>query len=235
MPSGAAWAGVLVGAAMITAPLAPGPTLVPAGVGTVPPAAFPAVPVRGEARPEIDLLGAAPEPAPPTPPPTPPQPSPPVRLHLPTLGVEATVTPVDTDADRGVAIPDDPAVVGWWRRGAAPGSAAGSVVLVGHVDTRVAGPGALFRAAALRPGDRIVLGTRSPAAGSPAAGSPASGSADAGYVVAAVRHYPKAELPAEVFATAGPPRLVLVTCGGAFDLRTRQYADNVVVYAVPEG
>lgn len=226
VPSGAAWAGVLVGAAMITTPLAPGPTLVPAGVGTVPPSASPAVPVRSEARPGIDPLGVAPEPAPPTPP----QPAPPVRLHLPTLGVEAPVTPVDTDAERGIAIPDDPAVVGWWRGGAVPGSAAGSVVLVGHVDTRVAGPGALFRAASLRPGDRIVLGTESASVG-----RPASGSTDAGYVVAAVRHYPKAELPAEVFATAGPPRLVLVTCGGKFDPRTRHYADNVVVYAVPEG
>jgi hypothetical protein len=214
VPAGAAWAVVLVGAAMIAAPIAPVPTLVPAGVGVVPAAA----PVRADEHPVVDLLGvtAGPSPPPPSPPPPPP---PPVRLHLPALGVDAAVTPVDTGGDGGLVIPDDPEVVGWWRGGAAPGSAAGSVVLVGHVDTRTAGPGALFRAAALRPGDRVVLGTDT---------------GDAGYAVAAVRHYPKAQLPTEVFATAGTPRLVLVTCGGAFDRRTGHYADNVVVYAVPE-
>jgi hypothetical protein len=40
-------------------------------------------------------------------------------------------------------------------------------------------------------------------------------------------------LPPEVFAVGGPPRLVLITCGGAFDRRTRNYADNVVVVAEP--
>jgi hypothetical protein len=40
-------------------------------------------------------------------------------------------------------------------------------------------------------------------------------------------------LPPEVFAVGGPPRLVLITCGGAFDRRTRNYADNVVVFAEP--
>lgn len=215
----AAWAGVLVGAAMIAAPFAPGPTLTPAGVGAVPAA----LPVRVDTRPGLDLLRDVQPPPPPqvapTRPPPPRVPRPPVRLHLPVLDVDAAVTPVDVDADGGLAIPDDPAVVGWWRGGAPPGSAVGSVVLVGHVDTRTAGPGALFRAATLRPGDRVVLDTDS---------------GDAGYVVAAVRHYPKAQLPAEVFATAGTPRLVLVTCGGTLDRRTRHYADNVVVYAVPE-
>ena len=72
--------------------------------------------------------------------------------------------------------------------------------------------------AALRPGDRVVVGT--------ATGRVA-------YVVEAVHRYPKAGLPAEVFATTGPPRLVLITCGGDFDPRTRHYAENVVVYAIP--
>ena len=46
--------------------------------------------------------------------------------------------------------------------------------------------------------------------------------------------YAKASLPAaDVFARDVEPRLVLVTCGGAFDPATRHYADNVVAYAVP--
>ena len=49
-----------------------------------------------------------------------------------------------------------------------------------------------------------------------------------------LRRYPKATLPvADVFAGDVEPRLVLVTCGGAFDPVSRHYADNVVAYAVP--
>ena len=55
------------------------------------------------------------------------------------------------------------------------------------------------------------------------------------YVVQAVRSYPKAALPVEVFDRSGAPRLVLITCGGSFDRRTRHYADNIVAYAVPHG
>ena len=36
-----------------------------------------------------------------------------------------------------------------------------------------------------------------------------------------------------VFTGAGEARLVLVTCGGAFDAAAHHYSDNIVVYAVP--
>ena len=36
-----------------------------------------------------------------------------------------------------------------------------------------------------------------------------------------------------LFARAGAPRLVLVTCGGAFDPARHSYEDNVVVQARP--
>jgi hypothetical protein len=53
------------------------------------------------------------------------------------------------------------------------------------------------------------------------------------YRVTARRELGKAALPADLFATGGPPRLVLVTCGGRFDPATRHYTDNVIVYAEP--
>ena len=45
----------------------------------------------------------------------------------------------------------------------------------------------------------------------------------------------KSALPLDIFDTAGPRQLVLVTCGGPL-LRTgggATYADNVLVYATP--
>jgi hypothetical protein len=144
----------------------------------------------------------------------------PVRLRVPSLGVDAPVTPVAAQSGGALAVPDDPHVVGWWRAGAAPGSERGTVVLDGHVDSHLAGPGALFRLAEIRPGAAVLLMT-------------SRGTIP--YVVVAIRGYPKADLPAQVFDTSGRPRLVLITCGGAFDRRIRQYADNIVAYGVPAG
>jgi len=53
------------------------------------------------------------------------------------------------------------------------------------------------------------------------------------YRVTSRRAFPKIDLPAELFTGTGPPHLVLVTCGGAFDEATPRSADNVVVVADP--
>jgi hypothetical protein len=36
-----------------------------------------------------------------------------------------------------------------------------------------------------------------------------------------------------LFGRRGRPILSLITCGGSFDLMSRSYSDNVVVFAVP--
>lgn len=164
----------------------------------------------------VHTAAPAPAAAPSTVQPTPPQT--PLRLALPSLEVDAPVVPVDVGPGAALQVPEDPDVLGWWQGGTRPGSAQGTVVIDGHVDTARNGPGALYQLRRLRPGDQVQLGT------------------DDGtqrYMVAAVRSFPKTALPPEVFATDGQPRLVLITCGGAFDQRTRQYADNIVAYAIP--
>jgi sortase (surface protein transpeptidase) len=143
--------------------------------------------------------------------------TPPTRLRVPAIRVDAPVVPVGVDG-RALAIPDDPSVVGWWRDGARPGAPTGTVVLAGHVDAWDTGPGALFHLSRMQPGDAVSVHTDT---------------GDRGYVVEAVRRYAKPELPAEVFARDGRPRLVLISCGGTFDRRIRSYTDNVVVYATP--
>jgi hypothetical protein len=141
----------------------------------------------------------------------------PQRLRLRSLGVDAAMVAV---VMRGASleVPPDPDLVGWWRDGSAPGAAAGPVVIDGHVDTRADGPGALFRLASVAVGDPVVLDITI---------------GESSNVVRAVRWYPKAELPAEIFDPGGSHRVVLISCGGTFDRRTRHYSDNVVVYAVP--
>lgn len=144
----------------------------------------------------------------------------PVRLRLPRLHLDAPVLPVSVGPDGLLGVPINPRLLGWWSGSARPGSASGSVVIDGHVDSAALGLGALFRLRDARPGDEVVLEN--------AVGK------STGYTVVARRSYAKTTLPvAQVFAAEVGPRLVLLTCGGAFDQATHHYADNIVVYAVP--
>lgn len=207
------WVGVTVGLGLILTAGVGSAISVPVApqIGTVPAAQTPV----GN--------GAWTEPARPVA--TPPQPVTPVlagevprQLTLPSLHVHAPIVPVLTLPGGGLDVPDNAHMLGWWQGGARPGSGQGSVVIDGHVDTAVDGPGTLFYLRELRPGDPVVLSTDH---------------AVRDYVIAAVRSYPKVDLPSEVFDAAGRPRLVILTCGGTFNKQTRQYSDNVVAYAVP--
>jgi hypothetical protein len=144
----------------------------------------------------------------------------PERVRVPRIGVDAAVVPVTVRPDGLLAVPADVRTAGWWSAGAAATAPSGSVVLVGHVDSARQGPGVFFAIRTLLPGDRVILSS--------------GDGRTAAYTVAARREYPKNMLPAdEVFDQGTSPRLVLVTCGGTFDTRTRHYSDNVVVYALP--
>jgi sortase (surface protein transpeptidase) len=146
--------------------------------------------------------------------------APPARIRLPSLGVDTAVVAVGVDARGEMAVPEDVRETGWYRFGPAPGSAAGSSVVSGHVDDEVQGRGAFYRLVDLAVGDPVVVTT--------AAG------ADLTFRVSAVRRIPKSALPVdELFARDGPPHLTLVTCGGVFDRAQGSYRDNVVVTAAP--
>ncbi|HEY5249821.1 MAG TPA: class F sortase [Dermatophilaceae bacterium] len=143
----------------------------------------------------------------------------PGRLVLQALGVDAAVVPVGVGPGGALTIPDNARVIGWWSGGAAPGSPVGTVLMAGHVDSAQTGPGALARLSQAPVGARLTV--RGPGS-------------EMTYVVCARRRYLKADLPwRTLFAQGELPRLVLVTCGGDFDSRTKHYTDNVVVIATP--
>ncbi|MGS0687319.1 class F sortase [Nakamurella sp. GG22] len=144
---------------------------------------------------------------------------PPTRILVPVLGVDA---PVDGVLNQGGVLdpPDDPSRVGWWISSPPAGASAGSTVVVGHVDSAADGPGAFYSLAELPAGSEISVVT--------------AGGGTVGYRVKAREVYTKSEsLPAGLFAFDGPPRLVLITCGGEFDRDTGSYEENVVVIAEP--
>jgi hypothetical protein len=81
-----------------------------------------------------------------------------------------------------------------------------------------AGPAVFFRLRELRPRDIVRVGL-----------------ADGRILVfrvQRVRRYPKDEFPTEaVYLPTLNRELRLITCGGAFDYASRNYLDNIVVYA----
>jgi hypothetical protein len=145
----------------------------------------------------------------------------PVMLALPSVGVMAPVIAVGV-SEGNLQVPEDPAQVGWWTSSAEAGADTGSVIIDGHVDTASGGPGALYRMGIgkLQLGDTAVVTT--------VLGRKIN------YRIYAQSVYLKAAgLPADIFAASREPRLVLITCGGAFDSAGMTYADNVVVFARP--
>jgi hypothetical protein len=139
---------------------------------------------------------------------------------LPALGVDADVVPVGVDAAGLLEIPKDVSTVGWYRFGPAPGAAAGSAVLTGHVDDVNQGVGVFGRIGDLGPDDSVTV-------------TDADGAAR-NFTVLSREEWNKSEVPLDrLFDRAGEPRLVLITCGGSFDDSTLGYDDNIAITAVP--
>ena len=131
--------------------------------------------------------------------------------------VDASIVAVGLDpGTNSLEIPDIDHV-GWYRLGPSPGQT-GSAVLVGHVDGN-GRPGVFWHLGQLAPGDLITVSY--------------DGTGPRDFRVTGRQQVPKTELPAELFSRAGPPRLALITCGGAFNTTTRHYQDNVVIVATP--
>ena len=144
----------------------------------------------------------------------------PVRLVVPDVGIDAPIDQVGVTPDGLLQLPDDVHRIGWYRFGPVPGQPQGSAVLAGHVDSWNQGLGALGRLRAVEPGQRITI-------------NDAAGRSTQWQVVTR-QLVVKQQLPlAELFARSGPPRLVLLTCGGPFDESLRSYRDNLIVVAVP--
>ncbi len=139
----------------------------------------------------------------------------PVTAEIPGIG-QVPVVPVGV-ADGGQAeIPGDVGRIGWYRYGSAPGDADGSVVMVGHRDSR-GGRGALFDLPLVPVGAVITV-------------TDASG-ATFRYQVTANASISKQTVPlADLFIRDGAPRLVLISCGGPY-VEARGYLENVVVTA----
>ncbi|WP_374121976.1 class F sortase [Frankia sp. AiPa1] len=145
---------------------------------------------------------------------------PPSSLRIPSLGVTARIG-VASEENGTLIPPRTPTEVGLWSGSAALGAGAGEVTIVGHVNWRGMPPFAFGRLADLRAGDLVF--TSDPHG------------VQTAWQVLRVFARPKADgVDPTAFAGPGGPRqLIMITCGGAFDVRAGSYFDNVYVRAVP--
>jgi hypothetical protein len=142
------------------------------------------------------------------------------HIRIPAIGVDARVIPLGLAPDGSLQVPQDYGLAGWWTGGPFPGEP-GPAVVVGHVDSKAAGPAVFYWLQALRPGDLIIVWR--------------AGEARSRFVVRSLEWYAKTAFPTRrVYGSVPGPALRLITCGGAFDRSTGHYVDNLVVFAVPE-
>jgi hypothetical protein len=146
----------------------------------------------------------------------------PTSLNIPDLGVDSPVVTTSMDASRSLVVPEDVMETGWYDGSRRLGASYGSTVIVGHRDSATQGSGALFGIEEIPLGATITVTAQ-------------DGTAHE-FIVDSVEFIDKDSLPQEaprIFTHRGPYRLVLITCGGAFDESIRSYESNVVIIALP--
>ncbi|MDQ1745013.1 MAG: hypothetical protein QOE23_3352 [Pseudonocardiales bacterium] len=143
----------------------------------------------------------------------------PVELEIPQLDVRSDLLQLGLNPDRTVQVPPlaKDSRAGWYKYSPTPGQLGPSVIL-GHVDSAKYGPGVFFKLGALRPGSTLSV-TR-------------SDRTTAVFRVDRVVSYPKNSFPTlEVYGNTDSAQLRLITCGGKFDLSSRNYESNIVAFA----
>lgn len=148
----------------------------------------------------------------------------PQRIDIPQLAVQAPVVARPLDAQGAIDPPpfDQAGVVGWYGNGVRPG-AAGTALMVGHVDTETR-PAVFYKLSTLRPGQTIRVIR--------------DDGKVAEFTVDDVRVLTRDHFDAQQaygVRQSGRAELRLITCGGTFDHASRSYTANVIVSAYLSG
>lgn len=142
----------------------------------------------------------------------------PSRLRIPSLGVDAKVESVGIKANGAMATPSNFDNVAWYSPGAKPGGE-GSAVFAGHVNNALLKSGVFEHLAQIKKGDYVTV-------------EDASGKALV-YRVSSIKEYAPDALTDDLFTTAGPSRIVIITCDGDWVPSARSYDKRLVVVAEP--
>lgn len=147
------------------------------------------------------------------------RPAQPLRLEVPSLGIEAPILPIGLTAAAELIPPANPIDVGWWEDSARPGDGRGQTVVTGH--TVHTGGGAMDRLREVERNSVVDVETR--------AGT-VRYRVDRTVVLSRAQVAARAQ---SLFGQGhGEGRLVLVTCT---DWNGIDYESNVIVFGRPLG
>lgn len=144
----------------------------------------------------------------------------PVRVRIPSIGVDSALQRLRVLPDGTLQQPSRWQVAGWYAGGVRPGEV-GPAVIAGHVDS-IDGPAVFYRLRDLTDGASVYISERD--------------GTRLHFLVAHSEAFPKRSFPTRaVYGPTAVPTLRLVTCTGAFDYARASYVDNLVVTAYLAG
>lgn len=140
----------------------------------------------------------------------------PVRVEMPSIGVDADIVPVGLIEGDKMDVPEQPEDVGWYKLGALPGQK-GNAVLDGHLD--IGGmPGVFFRLKNIQPGEMIRVTDH-------------SGTVRSFRVREAVVYDVNDAPMRRIFGEADGRHLNIITCAGVWRKGMNHYDKRLVVYS----
>jgi hypothetical protein len=138
----------------------------------------------------------------------------PVRVRVPSVGIDAPVRPVGASSG-GIEVPPVDRA-GWFRAGPRPGEP-GRTVVIGHRDS-VAGPAVFAQLPVVEAGAVVSVAD--------------SRGQSHSYKVIRSLEASKDAFPAElVYGRTRRSTIALITCGGPFDQASGHYRDNIIILA----
>jgi sortase (surface protein transpeptidase) len=146
----------------------------------------------------------------------------PIRLEIPSIGVDTALSQVGLQASGAIQMPWDIETASWYEYSPTPGQI-GPAVIVGHLDgaNYANMTGVFWRLHELNPGDLIKVDR-------------ADGSV-AVFKVIGAKQVPQNNFPTQdVYGNINYAGIRLITCGGTFDPSADHYTDNTVVYGALE-
>ena len=141
------------------------------------------------------------------------RPAVPVRIAIPSVGVDATIVSVGATPD-GIRVP--PVYeAGWYEKGPRP-SEPGRAIVLGHLDS-LTGPAAFTQVPQAETGDDVIVTDELGLTHT--------------FRVEHTVEVSKSDFPAEaIYGATSRPSIALITCGGDFDPKSG-YENNVIVFA----
>ena len=142
--------------------------------------------------------------------------SPPVRVQVPSIGVDSALVALGLQRDGSLEVPEGAFPAGWYTGGPTPG-ALGPAVLAGHVNWN-GRRGVFAELHRVVVGDDVTVSRQD--------------GTEAVFRVSKVQQISKGAFPTDaVYGNLDHAGLRLITCGGTFSEAARSYDDNVIVYA----